>query len=342
MVVNSLLGMFSTDLAIDLGTANTLVYVKGKGVVLREPSVVTIQKDTNKVLAVGGDAKSMVGRTPGNIVAIRPMKDGVIANFDVTEAMLRYFTQKVHNRKNLVRPRMVICVPSGITQVERRAVRDSAENAGAREVYLIEEPMAAAIGVGLPIQEPGGNMIVDIGGGTTEVAVISLAGIVYSESVRVGGDEMDEAVIDFIKRNYNLLIGERTAEEIKIELGSADTVEEIDDKKREIKGRDLLAAIPKTIIIKGEEVREALSGPVSSIIDAVKNALESTPPELAADIVDRGIFMTGGGSLLKGLDTRLRKETGLPVTVSEDPLSAIVLGTGKVLEEIDLLGKITD
>tara|TARA_B100000686_G_scaffold77042_2_gene83092 strand:- start:2534 stop:3562 length:1029 start_codon:yes stop_codon:yes gene_type:complete len=342
MVVNSLLGMFSTDLAIDLGTANTLVYVKGKGVVLREPSVVTIQKDTNKVLAVGGDAKSMVGRTPGNIVAIRPMKDGVIANFDVTEAMLRYFTHKVHNRKSLVRPRMVICVPSGITQVERRAVRDSAENAGAREVYLIEEPMAAAIGVGLPIQEPGGNMIVDIGGGTTEVAVISLAGIVYSESVRVGGDEMDDAIIDFIKRNYNLLIGERTAEEIKIELGSADTVEGIDDKKREIKGRDLLAAIPKTININGEEVRQALSGPVSSIIDAVKNALESTPPELAADIVDRGIFMTGGGSLLKGLDTRLRKETGLPVTVSEDPLSAIVLGTGKVLEEIDLLGKITD
>ena len=342
MVINSLLGMFSTDLAIDLGTANTLVYVKGKGVVLREPSVVTIQKDTNKVLAVGGDAKSMVGRTPGNIVAIRPMKDGVIANFDVTEAMLRYFTQKVHNRKSLVRPRMVICVPSGITQVERRAVRDSAENAGAREVYLIEEPMAAAIGVGLPIQEPGGNMIVDIGGGTTEVAVISLAGIVYSESVRVGGDEMDEAVIDFIKRNYNLLIGERTAEEIKIELGSADIVEGIEEKRREIKGRDLLAAIPKTISINGEEVRHALSGPVSSIIDAVKNALESTPPELAADIVDRGIFMTGGGSLLKGLDLRLRKETGLPVTVSEDPLSAIVLGTGKVLEEIDLLGKITD
>lgn len=342
MVINSILGMFSTDLAIDLGTANTLVYVKGKGIVLREPSVVTIHKDTNKVLAVGGDAKAMVGRTPGNIVAIRPMKDGVIANFDVTEAMLRYFTQKVHNRKNLVRPRMVICVPSGITQVERRAVRDSAENAGAREVYLIEEPMAAAIGVGLPIQEPGGNMIVDIGGGTTEVAVISLAGIVYSESVRVGGDEMDEAIIDFIKRNYNLLIGERTAEEIKIELGSADEVEGIEEKTREIKGRDLLAAIPKTISINGEEVRHALSGPVSSVIDAVRNALESTPPELAADIVDRGIFMTGGGSLLKGLDTRLRKETGLPVTVSEDPLSAIVLGTGKVLEEIDLLGKITD
>ncbi|MED5578472.1 MAG: rod shape-determining protein [Nitrospinota bacterium] len=342
MVFNSILGMFSTDLAIDLGTANTLVYVKGKGVVLREPSVVTIQKDTNKVLAVGSDAKSMVGRTPGNIVAIRPMKDGVIANFDVTEAMLRYFTHKVHNRKSLVRPRMVICVPSGITQVERRAVRDSAENAGAREVYLIEEPMAAAIGVGLPIQEPGGNMVVDIGGGTTEVAVISLAGIVYSESVRVGGDEMDEAVIDFIKRNYNLLIGERTAEEIKIELGSADSLEGIDEAKREIKGRDLLAAIPKTINIKGEEVREALSGPVSSIIDAVKNALEITPPELAADIVDRGIFMTGGGSLLRGLDARLRKETGLPVTVSEDPLSAIVLGTGKVLEEIDLLGQITD
>ncbi len=341
MVISAILGMFSSDLAIDLGTANTLVYVKGRGIVLREPSVVTIMKDTNEVLAIGEDAKSMVGRTPGNIVAIRPMKDGVIANFDVTEAMLRYFTQKVHNRKKLVRPRMVICVPSGITQVERRAVRDSAENAGAREVYLIEEPMAAAIGVGLPIQEPGGNMIVDIGGGTTEVAVISLAGIVYSESVRVGGDEMDEAIIDYIKRHYNLLIGERTAEEIKMDIGSADIVEGIEDSIKEIKGRDLLASIPKTININGEEIRNALSGPVSSILEAVRNALEGTPPELSADIVDRGIFMTGGGSLLKGLDTRLRTETGLPVSVSENPLSDIVLGTGKVLEEIELLGKIT-
>ncbi|MCY4382680.1 MAG: rod shape-determining protein [Nitrospinae bacterium] len=338
MVLTSILGLFSNDLAIDLGTANTLVYVKGKGIALREPSVVTVQKDSKHVLAVGSEAKAMVGRTPENIMAIRPMKDGVIANFEITEAMLRYFIQKVHNRKTFVRPRMVICVPSGITQVERRAVRDSAENAGAREVYLIEEPMAAAIGVGLPVEEPGGSMVVDIGGGTTEVAVISLAGIVYAQSVRVGGDEMDEAIISYIKRNYNLLIGERTAEEIKIQVGSAYEVGE--RKTLEIKGRDLIAAIPKTIVITDEEVRESLAEPVSAIVETVRGALERTPPELAADIVDRGIVLAGGGGLLRGIDLLLKEETGLPVTVAEDPLSAVVMGTGKVLDELDLLGKL--
>ena len=338
MVLTSILGLFSNDLAIDLGTANTLVYVKGKGIALREPSVVTVQKDSKHVLAVGSEAKAMVGRTPENIMAIRPMKDGVIANFEITEAMLRYFIQKVHNRKTFVRPRMVICVPSGITQVERRAVRDSAENAGAREVYLIEEPMAAAIGVGLPVEEPGGNMVVDIGGGTTEVAVISLAGIVYSQSVRVGGDEMDEAIISYIKRNYNLLIGERTAEEIKIQVGSAYEVGE--RKTLEIKGRDLIAAIPKTVVITDEEIRDALAEPVSAIVETVRGALERTPPELAADIVDRGIVLAGGGGLLRGIDVLLKEETGLPVTVAEDPLSAVVMGTGKVLDELDLLGKL--
>ncbi len=338
MVFGAILGLFSNDLAIDLGTANTLVYVKGKGVILHEPSVVTIHKDTKQILAVGKEAKAMLGRTPGNNVTIRPMRDGVIANFDVTEAMLRYFTQKVHNRKTLVRPRMVLCVPSGITQVEKRAVRDSAENAGAREVYLIEEPMAAAIGVGLPIEEPGGSMVVDIGGGTTEVAVISLAGIVYAQSIRVGGDEMDEAIISYIKRNYNLLIGERTAEQIKIEIGSAFQVGE--RKTIEIKGRDLVAAIPKTIVVSDEEIRESLSDPINAIIEAVRSALESTPPELAADIVDRGIVLAGGGSLLHGIDILLREETGLPVTVAEDPLSAVVIGTGKVLDELDLLSKL--
>ena len=338
MVLTSILGLFSNDLAIDLGTANTLVYVKGKGIALREPSVVTVQKDSKHVLAVGSEAKAMVGRTPENIMAIRPMKDGVIANFEITEAMLRYFIQKVHNRKTFVRPRMVICVPSGITQVERRAVRDSAENAGAREVYLIEEPMAAAIGVGLPVEEPGGSMVVDIGGGTTEVAVISLAGIVYAQSVRVGGDEMDEAIISYIKRNYNLLIGERTAEEIKIQVGSAYEIGE--RKTLEIKGRDLIAAIPKTVLITDEEVRESLSEPVSAIVETVRGALERTPPELAADIVDRGIVLAGGGGLLRGIDVLLKEETGLPVTVAEDPLSAVVMGTGKVLDELDLLGKL--
>ncbi len=338
MVFNSFLGLFSNDLAVDLGTANTLVYVKGKGIVLREPSVVTVHKDSKKILAVGSEAKAMLGRTPGDIVVIRPMKDGVIANFDITEAMLRYFTQKVHNRKTLVRPRMIICVPSGITQVERRAVRGSAENAGAREVYLVEETMAAAIGVGLPIEEPGGSMIVDIGGGTTEVAIISLAGIVYAQSVRVGGDEMDEAIISYIKRNYNLLIGERTAEQIKIDIGSA--CQAGDRKTIEIKGRDLVAAIPKTIAVSDEEIRDALSETVNAIVEAVRSALESTPPELAADIVDRGIVLAGGGSLLRGIDLLLREETGLPVTVAEDPLSAVVMGTGKVLDELDLLGKL--
>ena len=339
MVFNSFLGLFSNDLAVDLGTANTLVYVKGKGIVLREPSVVTVHKDSKKILAVGSEAKAILGSTPGDIIAIRPMKDGVIANFDITEAMLRHFIQKVHNRKTLVRPRMIICVPSGITQVERRAVRDSAENAGAREVYLIEEPMAAAIGVGLPIEEPAGSMIVDIGGGTTEVAIISLAGIVYAQSVRVGGDEMDEAIISYIKRNYNLLIGERTAEQIKTEIGSA---YQLGDRKTiEIKGRDLVAAIPKTIAVSDEEIRDAVSETVNAIVEAVRSALESTPPELAADIVDRGIVLAGGGSLLRGIDLLLREETGLPVTVAEDPLSAIVMGTGKVLDELDLLGKLS-
>jgi rod shape-determining protein MreB len=328
----------ATELAVDLGTANTLVLVKGEGVVLNEPSVAAVEQATGNILGIGLEAKRMLGRTPDGILAVRPMKDGVIANFDITEAMLRYFTQKVHNRKTLVRPRMVISVPSGITQVEKRAVRDSAESAGAREVYLIEEPMAAAIGVGLPIEEPGGSMIVDIGGGTTEVAVISLAGIVYSQSVRVGGDEMDEAIISYIKRNYNLLIGERTAEQIKMEIGSAYPVGE--RRTIEIKGRDLVAAIPKTIVVSDEEVRESLSEPVNAIVEAVRSALESTPPELAADIVDRGIVLAGGGSLLRGLDVLLREETGLPVTVAEDPLSAVVMGTGKVLDELDLLAKL--
>lgn len=339
MFLDSILGVFSSDLAIDLGTANTLVYVKGKGIVLREPSVVTVHKDSKTVLAVGSEAKAMVGRTPENILAIRPMKDGVIANFEITEAMLRYFAHKVHNRKSFVRPRMLICVPSGITQVERRAVRDSAENAGAREAYLIEEPMAAAIGVGLPIEEAGGSMVVDIGGGTTEVAVISLAGIVYSQSVRVGGDEMDEAIISYVKRNYNLLIGERTAEEIKIGVGSAYKTEET--KTFEIRGRDLIAAIPKTTVVTDAEIREALSEPVNAIVETVRGTLERTPPELAADIVDRGIVLAGGGGLLRGLDKLLKEETGLPVTVAEDPLSAVVMGTGKVLDQLSLLKKLT-
>ena len=339
MFLDSILGLFSSDLAIDLGTANTLVYVKGKGIALREPSMVTVRQDSKQVLAVGSEAKAMVGRTPENITVVRPMKDGVIANFEVTEAMLRYFAHKVHNRKTFVRPRMLICVPSGITQVERRAVRDSAENAGAREAYLIEEPMAAAIGVGLPIEEPGGSMVVDIGGGTTEVAVISLAGVVYSQSVRVGGDEMDEAIISYVKRNYNLLIGERTAEEIKIGVGSAYKTGEA--KTLEIKGRDLIAAIPKTTVVTDEEIREALSEPVNSIVETVRGTLERTPPELAADIVDRGIVLAGGGGLLRGLDKLLKEETGLPVTLAEDPLSAVVMGTGKVLDELDLLKKLT-
>ena len=331
--------MFSNDLAVDLGTANTLVYVKGKGIVLREPSVVAVHSANGQVLAVGADAKQMLGRTPGNIQAIRPMKDGVIANFEITEAMIRHFIQKVHNRKALVRPRIIIAVPSGITQVEKRAVRDSAESAGAREVYLIEEPMAAAIGVGLPVQEPSGNMIVDIGGGTTEVAVISMSGIVFSKSVRVAGDEMDEALVNYIKKKYNLLIGERTAENLKIKIGTVYPTGNNDSL--EGKGRDLVAGIPKTLLITEDEVREALSETVNMIIDAVKTTLERTPPELAADIVDKGIVLAGGGSMIKGLDVLLREETGLPISLAEDPLSAVVLGTGKVLDEIELLKKVS-
>jgi rod shape-determining protein MreB len=301
--------------------------------------VVAIHKDTQQVLAVGTEAKAMLGRTPGSIEAIRPMKDGVIANFEVTETMLRHFITKVHNRKKLVRPRVIVCVPSGITQVERRAVRDSAESAGAREVYLIEEPMAAAIGVGLPIQEASGNMILDIGGGTTEIAVISLAGIVYSKSIRVGGDEMDESLVNYVKRSYNLLIGERTAEEIKIQVGSAYPME--DRRTMEVKGRDLVTGVPKTIIVTDEEVREALGEPIQAIVDVVKIALERTPPELSSDIVDKGIMLAGGGALIRGLDILLREETGLPVTVAEDPLIAVVMGTGRILDEIDLLRKLT-
>lgn len=333
--------MFSNDLAIDLGTANTLVYVKGKGIVLSEPSVVAVRKDergATKVLAVGKEAKMMLGRTPGNIAAIRPMKDGVIADFEITEAMLRHFIRKVHNRTTLVRPRIIICVPSGITQVEKRAVRESAESAGAREVFLIEEPMAAAIGAGLPITEPVSNMIVDIGGGTTEVAVISLAGIVYSKSVRVGGDKMDEAILQHIKRKYNLLIGPSTSEIIKTTIGNAypsDHIETI-----EVKGRDLVTGIPKILTIDSDEVRKSISEQVESIVETVRIALEQTPPELAADIVDRGIFLTGGGALLKDLDVLLREETKLPITITEDPLSTVVLGSGKALDNMAVLREV--
>lgn len=341
MILDPILGWFSSDLAIDLGTANTLVYVKGKGIVLSEPSVVAVRKDgrgTNKVLAVGKEAKMMLGRTPGNIVAIRPMKDGVIADFEITETMLRHFIRKVHNRRSLIRPRIIVCVPSGITQVEKRAVRESAESAGAREVFLIEEPMAAAIGAGLPITEPTSNMVLDIGGGTTEVAVISLAGIVYSKSVRVGGDKMDEAILQQIKRKYNLLIGERTAELIKTTIGNAFAGGQAD--KMQIKGRDLVSGIPKILEIDSDEVRESITEQVETILETVKMALEQTPPELAADIVDRGIVLTGGGALLKNLDMLLREETGLPITITEDPLSTVVLGSGKALDSLDILREI--
>ncbi|MCG6945827.1 MAG: rod shape-determining protein [Deltaproteobacteria bacterium] len=336
-----MLGWFSSDLAIDLGTANTLVYVKGKGIVLSEPSVVAVRQDgrgSNKVLAVGKEAKMMLGRTPGNIVAIRPMKDGVIADFEITETMLRHFIRKVHNRRSLIRPRIIVCVPSGITQVEKRAVRESAESAGAREVFLIEEPMAAAIGAGLPITEPTSNMVLDIGGGTTEVAVISLAGIVYSKSVRVGGDKMDEAILQQIKRKYNLLIGERTAELIKTTIGNAFAGEQV--KQMQIKGRDLVSGIPKIIEIDSDEVRESITEQIETILETVKIALEQTPPELAADIVDRGIVLTGGGALLQNLDMLLREETGLPITITEDPLSTVVLGSGKALDSLDILREI--
>ena len=337
MPMNFMYNMFSSDLAVDLGTANTLIYVKGRGVVSSEPSVVAINSNTKEILAIGQEAKNMLGRTPANISAVRPMKDGVIADYDTTEKMIRYFILKVHNRRSLVRPRMVICIPSGVTQVEKRAVKDSAIQAGAREVYLIEEPMAAAIGAGLPIQEPSGNMVVDIGGGTTEVAVISLSGIVYANSVRVGGDEMDDSIVNYIKRQYNLLIGTATAEDLKIKLGSAFPLE--NEIKTEIKGRDLVTGIPKTIEISDSEIREALKEAITKIVDAVRIALEQTPPELSADIVDRGIVLTGGGALLKNLDKRLSHETGLPIIVSDDPLKAVALGSGKVLDDLELLKK---
>ncbi len=334
---DKLFGWMSNDLAIDLGTANTLVYVKGKGIVLREPSVVAVRQDlrNSKVVAVGKEAKMMLGRTPGNIKAIRPIKDGVIADFEVTEAMLRFFIKKVHNRRTLVHPRIIVSVPSGITQVEKRAVKESAESAGAREVYLIEEPMAAAIGAGLPITEPTANMIVDIGGGTTEVAVISLAGIVYSNSVRVAGDKMDDAILHYIKRKHNLAIGEHSAEVIKTTL--ADIMPEAPLETMEIKGRDLVSGVPKTLTIDSEEVKEAITEQIDAIIEAVKMALELTPPELSADIVDQGIMLTGGGALLRNFDKRLNKETGLPIIIAEDPLSSVVLGSGKALENIGVL-----
>ena len=335
----NLFGGFSRDMGIDLGTANTLVHVKGKGIVLREPSVVAIKSENGEVLAVGDEAKRMIGRTPGNIVAIRPMKDGVIADFDVTQAMLKYFIRKAMNTKSFVRPRVVVGVPSGVTEVEKRAVIDAAQQAGAREAYLIEEPMAAAIGAGLPVEEATGSMVVDIGGGTTEIAVISLGGIVTSRSIRIGGDEMDSSIIQYIKRMYNLMIGERTAEDIKMRIGSA-IVEPENEPTMDIRGRDLVSGLPKTFNIKASEVRDALHEPVYKIIDAVKGTLEKTPPELAADVMDHGIMMTGGGALLKNLDKLLSKETGMPVLVSEDALSCVGEGTGKSLENIELLKRV--
>jgi rod shape-determining protein MreB len=342
MVLDPILGLFSNDLAIDLGTANTLVYMKGKGIVLREPSVLAVRKDGkggSKVLAVGKEAKMMLGRTPGNTVAIRPIKDGVIADFEIAEAMLRYFIRTVHNRRTLVRPRIIIAVPIGITSVEKRAVRESAESVGAREVFLIQEPMAAAIGAGMPITEPTGNMLVDIGGGTTEVAIISLGGIVYSKSVRVAGDKMDEAILQHIKRKHDLLIGLGTAEIIKTTIGNAFPSDQIDTI--EVKGRDLVTGIPKILTTDSNEIRKAISEQVETIVKTVRIALEQTPPELAADIVDKGIVLTGGGSLLKNLDVLLREETKLPITITEDPLSTVVLGSGKVLDNLSILKEVT-
>ena len=342
MILDAVLGWFSSDLAIDLGTANTLVYVKGRGIVVSEPSVVAVEKEgrgSGKVKAVGKQAKEMLGRTPANIVATRPMKDGVIADFEVTAAMIEYFIKRVHDRTRMVRPRVVVAVPSGITEVEKRAVRESAMLAGAREVYLIEEPMAAAIGAGLPVTEPSGNMIIDIGGGTTEVAVISLSGIVYSNSTRVGGDKMDDAIIQYVKRTHNLLIGERTAELIKMQIGTAYPTGE--PQSMEVKGRDIVAGVPKTLEIKSEEVLDALAEPISAIVESVKAALERTPPELSADIVDKGIVLVGGGSLLANLDILLRETTGLPVMLAEDPLTAVATGTGRCLDELRLLKEVT-
>ena len=339
MKLRSIISYFSDDLAIDLGTANTLVYARGQGIVVNEPSIVAINRLTNKVEAVGHEAKEMLGRTPGNIVAIKPMKDGVIADFDVTEEMLKYFIKKAHKRNHLLSPRIIICIPSEITQVEKRAVRESALRAKASEVFLLEEAMAAAIGAGLPITEPGGNLIVDIGGGTTDIAVISLSGPVYSRSVRVAGNEMDEAIIQYVKRKHNLLIGERTAEQVKIQIGTAAPV--VEKLQMEIKGRDLIEGIPKTILITDEEVREALSDTIDIIVNAIRVALERTPPELSADIVDKGVVITGGGALLRNLDTRIKQETGLPIFLAEDPLCTAVLGTGKMLDDLDLLRRIS-
>lgn len=326
------------DMAVDLGTANTLVYVRGRGIVLNEPSVVAVNQDTGAILAVGLEAKRMIGRTPGNIVAIRPLKDGVIADFDTTERMLRYFIQKVHKRRFLAKPRVVVCVPSGITGVEQRAVKDAGYAAGARKVYIIEEPMAAAIGAGLPIHEPTGNMIVDIGGGTTEVAVISLGGVVTSLSIRTGGDELDDALIQFVKKEYSLMLGERTAEEIKTTVGTAFPIP--DETSAELRGRDLVTGLPRTIVVTAEEIRRAFDEPLTRIVDAVKTTLDRTPPELCGDIMDRGIVLTGGGALLKGLDERLRHETGMPVIIAEQPLNCVVMGSGKCVEEFEALQQV--
>ncbi len=334
------MGLFSSfikDMGIDLGTANTLVFIRGKGIVTREPSVVAIQTNTKQVLAVGEDAKKMIGRTPGNIVAIRPLKDGVIADFDVTQNMLKYFIKKAIPNRSLFQPRVVICVPSGVTEVEKRAVEEAAIHAGAREAYLIEEPMAAAIGAGLPVQEPTGSMVVDIGGGTTEVAIISLGGIVTSKSIRVGGDELDDSIVTYIKREYSLMIGERTAEEIKISIGTADA--ETEEKIMDIRGRDMISGLPKTLQISSKEIYEALREPVTNILDAIKTTLEKTPPELASDVMELGIMLTGGGALLEGLDRLIAKETGMPVHIAEDPLDCVAIGTGKALDSIDVLKK---
>ncbi len=343
MVLGKFAGFFSSDLAIDLGTANTLVFMKGKGIIVNEPSVVAVSeyKGSKKILAVGKEAKEMLGRTPGKIHAIRPMRDGVIADFEVTEAMLRYFIQKAHNRRSFIRPRVIICIPSGITPVERRAVKEAAESAGARGVYLIEEPMAAGIGAGLPITEPTGNMVVDIGGGTTEIAVISLAGIVIAKSVRVAGDRMDTAIIQYMKRKYNLAIGERTAEFIKLEIGSAYEDDNNGEETTEVKGRDLINGIPVTIKITAKEIREALKEPITPIVDGIKSTLENTPPELAGDIAEKGIVLTGGGALLKNLNKLIQKETGLPVIIAEEPLTCVVRGAGKALDTIKLLKEVS-
>jgi rod shape-determining protein MreB len=332
------LSVIGRDMAIDLGTANTLVYVRGKGIVLNEPSVVAINTNSTGIVAVGAEAKRMIGRTPGNIVAIRPLKDGVIADFDTTERMLRYFIQKVHRRSRFAQPRIVVCVPSGITGVEQRAVKDTAYAAGARKVYIIEEPMAAAIGAGMPVHEPTGNMIVDIGGGTTEVAVISLGGIVCSRSIRTGGDELDESIMSYVKKEYSLMLGERTAEEIKMSIGSAFPMP--DEPHAEIRGRDLVTGLPKTIVVSAEEIRKATEEPVNAIVDAVKTTLDKTPPELSGDVMDRGIVLTGGGALLTGLDERLRHETGMPIHVTDDPLNSVAMGAGKCVEEFEALQQV--